>query len=118
MALLSIQVLAFGAFHLSHGLIFEIEFVKLILIHGWITPLNYLFNQLALFGPIAVFGWMLRERRHNKILLISMACATFFSAYFWQYPALTGFLYALGQVDSYGMFLFANMPSIAEYPPI
>lgn len=112
--MLSIQVAAFVVFHLCLALVFEIEWVKLTLDHDWLRTVNWVLKDMALYAPVALFIWLGFKSRYCKPLLAVMAAVTFYSAYYFSYPVLTGFLHGLGQFDRWPTFLFANMP---DYPP-
>lgn len=113
---LSIQVAAFVVFHLSMALVFEIEWVKLVLLHDWLGLLNWFVKLAALYVPVAVFIWMMFRPQYSKLFFALMAAGTLYSAYYWQYPVLTGFLFSLEQFERYPDFLFGNMPGIDQYP--
>lgn len=116
--MISIQVAAFVVFHLSMALVFEIEWVKLVLLYDWLGLLNWLVKLAALYVPVAVFIWMMFYPRYSKLFFALMAVGTLYSAYYLQYPALTGFLFFLEQFARYPDFLFGNMPGIDQYPPL
>lgn len=116
--MLSIQVAAFVVFHLSMALVFEIEWVKLTLDHRWLGTVNWLLKDATLYVPVALFIWLIFKSRYSKPLLALMVAVTLYSAYYFSYPVLTGFLYALGQIDRWPTFLFDHMPGIDQYPPL
>lgn len=116
--LLFVQVGAFVVFHLSMALVFEIEWVKLTLKYDLLATLNWLVEMAALYVPIFVLVWgAFRIQKHIALLLVA-AIGTAYSAYYWQYPMMTGFLYLLGQFDRFPEFLFGNMPGIDQYPAL
>ena len=117
-AALTIQVAAFVVFHLSMALVFEIEWVKLTLDHRWLGTVNWLLKDATLYVPVALFIWLIFKPRYSKPLLALMAAVTLYCAYYFSYPVLTGFLYALGQIDRWPTFLFDHMPGIDQYPPL
>ncbi len=116
--LLIIQVGAFVVFHLSMALVFEIEWVKLTLKLDLLATLNWLVKMAALYAPIFALAWGAFRIRQHKIILLVTAIGTAYSAYYWQYPMLTGFLYFFGQFDRFPEFLFENMPGIDQYPAL
>lgn len=115
---LTIQVIVFVVYHLSMALVFEIEWVKLTLVYDWLRVLNWFVRYTILYVQVAVFIWMMFQPRYSKSLFALIAVGTLYSTYYWQYPALTGFLYWLGQFDRYPDFLFGHMPGIDQYPPL
>jgi len=116
--IISIQVAAFFVFHLSMALVFEIEWVKLTLDHRWLGTTNWLLKDATLYVPVALFVWLIFKSRYSKPLVALMAAVTLYSAYYFSYPVLTGFLYSLGQIDRWPTFLFDHMPGIDQYPPL
>lgn len=115
---LTIQVIVFVVYHLSMALVFEIEWVKLTLVYDWLRVLNWFVRYTILYVQVAVFIWMMFQPRYSKSLFALIAVGTLYSTYYWQYPALTGFLNWLGQFDRYPDFLFGHMPGIDQYPPL
>lgn len=116
--MLSIQMVAFVVFHLSAGLIFEIEFVTLILAYEWPRYIYTGTHLFALYLPILIFLCMLFRSSFSKPMLLVMIMGTFYYAYRWHYPILTAFLFEIGQFDMHGIFVMENMPSISEYPEL
>lgn len=117
--LLSVQLAAFTLFHLSQGLFFQIEFVRIVLVHEWVGKALILLGRVVfLYGPVIFFAWLIIWPGRNKVLLLGFIAITFYSAYFLHYPVVTGFLYLLGQFDSFPEFWFNNIPSISEYPSL
>lgn len=113
--MISIQVAAFIVFHLSMALVFENNWVKLTFDYRWLGTANWLLKDATLYAPVVVFVWLIFKSRYSKLLLACMAAVTLYSAYYFSYPVLTGFLYALDQIDRWPAFLFDHMP---DYPPI
>lgn len=114
--MLSVQVAAFVVFHLSAGLIFQVEFVRLILAYEWPRYIYTGSHLLALYIPTLIFLRMLAQSRFSKPLLLLMIVGTSYYAYRWHYPILTAFLFEIGQFDRHGIFVFENMPDMPEYP--
>lgn len=116
--LLFVQVGAFVVFHLSMALVFEIEWVKLTLKFDLLATLNWLLKMASLYVPIFILAWGAFRVRKHRTLFLAAAIGTTYSAYYWQYPMMTGFLYLLGQFDRFPEFLFENMPGIDQYPAL
>jgi hypothetical protein len=116
--LLIVQVGAFVVFHFSMALVFELEWVKLTLKFDLLATLNWLVRMASLYVPIFVLAWGAFHIQGHRALLLATAIGTIFSAYYWQYPMMTGFLYLLGQFDRFPEFLFGNMPGIDQYPAL
>lgn len=112
---LIVQVTAFVIYHIAMDLIFSIWFVRLMHLYDWLAAVNYLIFMAALYAPIAVFAWVAIRGRANKLLLAAMAAATGYSAYYWQYPLITGFQYSIGHFDRYSVFAIENVPAVAPF---
>jgi len=118
MLIAAIQLIAFAVFHISIGLIFSTTWVSLAQSYDWLRIANHFIYQGALYLPMLIFALMMLRPGHARNLLAVTALGTLYSAYVWQYPMITGFLYSLGQFDSFPSYMLANMPGIDQYPPL
>lgn len=112
--LLTVQVAGFVLYHLNQGILFSVTFERAILEHQWIGSYVATFGSGTwLFGPCAVFLWWAYRADRNRPLALGFAGITFYCAYYLQYPVLTSFLYQLGQMKRFSLWMMDNMPSLA-----
>lgn len=116
--ILILQIGAFMVYHLSLALVFDIRWVTLGLEHRFLVAINWCVEVTALHGPALVLVWIALRNLKYVVPILAVAGATAYSAYYWSYPVLTGFLYGLGQFDRFPEFLFSHVPGIDQYPPL
>lgn len=115
---IAIQAFAFIVFHLNRAQLFDIRFVRAALERDWMFELNWWVYLGILYLPAIALIWLAVRKHISVPLALLLVMFTVFSAWYWQYPLLTGILFSLEQFGSYPDFLFENMPGIDQYPDL
>lgn len=109
--LLTVQVAGFVLYHLNQEIIFNAAFQRAILGKVWIGNAVATFGSWTwLFGPGLIFLWWAYRADKNRPLALGFAGVTFYCAYYLQYPVLTSFLYELGQIKRFPLWMMDNLP--------
>lgn len=109
--LITVQVAGFVFFHLNQEIIFNAAFQRAILGKVWIGNAIASFGSWTwLFGPGVIILWWAYTADSNRLLALVFAGVTFYCAYYLQYPVLTSFLYMLGQIERFPLWMMNNIP--------
>lgn len=112
--LLTVQVAGFVLYHLNQEILFSVTFERAILEHQWIGNAVATFGSWTwLFGPGVIILWWAYRADRNRLLALGFSGVTFYCAYYLQYPVLTSFLYQLGQIERFPLWMMDNVPSLA-----
>ena len=113
--LITVTVAGFVLYHLNQQILFTPSFQRAIYELEWIGSCIATFGSWTwLFGPGFVFLWWSYKGVCNRPLALGFAGVTFYCAYSLQYPVLTSFLYSLGQIEQFPLWMFGNMPTGVE----
>ena len=113
--LITVQVVGFVLYHLNQENIFNAAFQRAILGKVWIGNAVATFGSWTwLYGPGVIILWWAIKGACNRAVGLSLAGLTFYCAYYLQYPILTSFLYELGQIKRFSLWMMDNAAPLSE----
>jgi len=113
--LITVQVAGFVLYHLNQEIIFNATFQRAILGKVWIGNAVASFGSWTwLYGPGVVVLWWAYKGACHRLLAFGFAGVTFYCAYYLQYPVLTSFLYELGQIKRFSLWMMDNAAPLSE----
>ena len=108
--LITVQVAGFVLYHLNQEILFNAAFQRLTLENQWIGSCIATFGSWTwLFGPGIIILWWAYKGACSRPMALGFAGVTFYCAYSLQYPVLTSFLYQLGQIDRFSLWMIENV---------